>query len=174
MIDAEAGRELPQKSIGNAVQAAHGHDVITLPEKSQQGARDRGHSGGEDLAVLAALQRGDFLFGQPGGGVPSPGIDVDAGGSAERRLRRLEGGEGEQGSLVDRRGDRPLPCRRGIPLMCRDRPRPVLLGHLHPPVDCPREGSNASRRPSPTSVSVNTISAIITVGAIPSTGYTCM
>src|SRR2546422_1993147 len=174
MIDAEAGRELLEKPIRHAVQAAHGHDVITLPEKSQQSATDRRHPGGEDLAGLAALQRSDFLFGQPGGGVPSPGIDVDARGSAERRLRGLEGGEREQRCLVDRRGDCSLPRRRRVPLMSRDRARPVLLGHLNPPVGCPREGSSASRSPSPTSVSVNTIKAIITVGAIPSTGYTCM
>src|SRR2546429_4322090 len=149
MIDAEAGRELLEKPIRHAVQAAHGHDVITLSEKSQQSATDRRHPGGEDLAGLAALQRSDFLFGQPGGGVPSPGIDVDAGGSAERRLRGLEGGEREQRCLVDRRGGCSLPRPPRVPPLSRRRAGAGLPWHLHPPLGGPRAGATATPPPSP-------------------------
>ncbi len=65
-----------EQVVGAAVQARAGHDVIARAGQVQDGERLRGLPRRQEQRGHTALERGDALLDDVGGGVADPGVDI--------------------------------------------------------------------------------------------------
>lgn len=99
--DAEPRKDIAHQAVGSAVRPGRGNQLISITQKSQEGAGKRCHAGGGNDRIFGAFECGNFFLSHRERGIAVAGIHEGFAFSFGPMLQFFRGSKGERGGAND-------------------------------------------------------------------------